>query len=60
MEEKSFFKKIKEKSHIIVIALITVYLIALSVKTGHVFYKEYWEKQNQTEKTEQTGQNLVK
>jgi hypothetical protein len=49
MEEKSFFQKVKEKSHIIVITIITIYLIALAVKTGSVFYKEYWVKKNQTE-----------
>ena len=52
MEEKSFFQKIKEKSHIIVITIITIYLIALAVKTGSVFYKEYWVKRNQTEVSE--------
>jgi hypothetical protein len=54
MEEKSFFQKIKEKSHIIVITIITIYLIALAVKTGSVFYKEYWVKRNLTEVSEES------
>ena len=54
MEEKSFFQKIKEKSHIIVITVITIYLIALAIKTGSVFYNEYWVKRNQAETSEQT------
>ena len=53
MEEKRFFRKIKEKSHIIVITIITIYLIALSVKAASVFYNEYWVKKNQTESSEQ-------
>jgi len=57
MEEKRFFQKVKEKSHIIVITIITIYLIALAVKTGSVFYKEYWVKRNQTETSEQASAN---
>ena len=56
MEEKSFFQKIKEKSHIIVITIITIYLIALSIKTASVFYNEYWVKRNQSE-TSDTAPN---
>ena len=52
MEEKRFFQKVKEKSHIIVITIITIYLIALAVKTGSVFYKEYWVKRSQAEVSE--------
>lgn len=60
MEEKTFIQKIKEKSHIIVITIITIYLIALAVKTASVFYNEYWVKKNQTEQSETSGQDLVK
>ena len=55
MEEKKFFQKIKDKSHIIVITIITVYLIALAIKTGSVFYKEYWTKRTPTEQTATNG-----
>ena len=59
MEEKKFFQKIKEKSHIIVITIITIYLIALAVKTASVFYDEYWVKRNQTETSEQATDKKV-
>lgn len=45
-------EKLKEKQHIIVITVITVYLIALAIKTGQVFYTEYWQKRGATEQTE--------
>ncbi len=37
-------EKLKEKQHIIVITVLTIYLIALAIKTGQVFYTEYWQK----------------
>lgn len=46
--EESMFQKLKEKvkakQHIIVLTVMTVYLIALAVKTGQVFYTDYWLK----------------
>ena len=35
-------ERLKEKQHIIVITILTIYLIALAAKTGQVFYTEYW------------------
>ena len=56
MKEDGLFQKIKEKlkekQHIIVVTVITVYLIALAVKTGEVFYTEYWQKRGTTEQTQ--------
>ncbi|MFZ5570310.1 MAG: hypothetical protein ACOZF0_07890 [Thermodesulfobacteriota bacterium] len=37
-------EKVKAKQHIIVLTVMTVYLIALAVKTGQVFYTDYWLK----------------
>ncbi len=34
-------EKIKEKFHIIVVVIITIYLIALATKTAHVIYTEH-------------------
>jgi len=48
-----FKEKLKEKQHIIVVTIITIYLIALSIKTGHLFYTEYWLKRTPAQQTEQ-------
>ena len=37
---KKLMDKIKEKMHIIVVVIITIYLIALATKTAHVIYTE--------------------
>jgi hypothetical protein len=42
---------LKEKQHIIVIAILSVYLAALAVKTGHLYYTEVWSKQEPPGKT---------
>ena len=34
-------EKIKEKFHLIVVGIITLYLIALATKTAHVIYTEH-------------------
>lgn len=37
---RKLMDKIKEKMHIIVVVIITIYLIALATKTAHVIYTE--------------------
>ncbi|MFH2067453.1 MAG: hypothetical protein ABIK15_19790 [Pseudomonadota bacterium] len=41
-------EKIKEKFHIIVVVIITVYLIALATKTAHVIYTEHIKESPET------------
>ena len=41
-------EKIKEKFHIIVVVIITVYLIALATKTAHVIYTEHIKDNSET------------
>jgi len=40
-KEPVMIEKIKEKFHIIVVVIITIYLIALAAKTAHVIYTEH-------------------
>lgn len=44
---------LKAKQPIIVMTIITVYLVALAIKTGHVFYTEYWLKRHESQQTTQ-------
>jgi len=41
-------EKIKEKFHIIVVIIITIYLIALAAKTAHVIYTEHQKEKEAT------------
>jgi hypothetical protein len=41
-------EKIKEKFHIIVVVIITIYLIALATKTAHVIYTEHIKESSGT------------
>jgi hypothetical protein len=45
---KTMIEKIKEKFHIIVVMVITVYLIALATKTAHVIYTEHIREGSET------------
>lgn len=49
-------EKLKEKQHVIVVTIITVYVAALAVKTAHVFYTEYWLKRHEDRNTVQVQQ----
>jgi hypothetical protein len=49
-------EKLKEKQHVIVMTIITVYVAALAIKTGHVFYTEYWLKRHQEQGVVQVEQ----
>ncbi len=44
-EEASVLEKIKEKIHIIFVVVMIVYLSALAVKTGQVYWNECHKKE---------------
>jgi hypothetical protein len=44
----AMIEKIKEKFHIIVVIIITIYLIALAAKTAHVIYTEHIKENSAT------------
>ena len=47
---ENFKEKIKEKMHIIFVVVMIVYLSALTIKTGHVYWEEF-HKQGPPEQT---------
>ena len=47
---ENFKEKIKEKMHIIFVVVMIVYLSALTIKTGHVYW-EGFHKQGTPEQT---------
>ncbi|RJP78866.1 MAG: hypothetical protein C4522_11595 [Desulfobacteraceae bacterium] len=48
IKDPVMIEKIKEKFHIIVVVIITVYLIALATKTAHVIYTEHIKESPET------------
>ena len=45
-------KILSEKKHIIVVTIISIYLLALTVKTAHLYYTEYWLKKEPAGQTQ--------
>ncbi len=51
----SIKKFLNEKRHIIVVTILSVYLLALTVKTAHLYYTEYWLKKDPPVQAQKTG-----
>ena len=45
-------KFLSKKKHIIVVTIISIYLLALTVKTAHLYYTEYWLKKEPAGQTQ--------